>query len=177
MSMASTLIDLRRAAVTLEQSIAELVMITHEDRPAASEIAIVDGLGETVSELQADAVLATQRLAAIARPRDLPDHLAPVGDAIGSCTTTYWRDLRSFAVVHELRRTASTRGAEWRAWQRSIELSLLRCEQPVQQAAAAVTAAWHEVGELLAHCLSAPAEPVHPITTDEHAPTSIRRTS
>lgn len=158
MSLSSALHDLEAAASALEDAVAELVMIVHEDRPASSQIAIVDHLAEVVSELQADSVLAGQRLQQLTDPRQLADRLTYVDEAVASCAETYWRELRSFARVSELRRTASSRGVEWRTWQRSLELSLLRCEGPLLRATGAVRSAWQEVGELLAHYLR-PATP------------------
>lgn len=171
MSLGSALIDLGRVTTGLEQAVAELVMIVHEDRPAGSEVAVVDHLAETVSELQAGAVEASQRVGRVRGARMLPDHLAEVDDAVAACATTYWRDLRAFAPLHDLRRTASRRGVEWRTWQQSIELSLLRCETPVLEATRSVRSAWQEVGELLTHYLIPQA------STDEQAQLSTRRSS
>lgn len=178
MSLGSAVIDLRNVTSTLEQAVSELVMIAHEDRPVGSEVAIVDHLAETVSELQSAAVLAARHVAEIGGPRALPNHLPDVDEAVAGCSTTYWRDLRSYAVLHDLRRTASRRGVEWRTWQQSIELSLLRCEAPVLQATRSVRSAWQEVGELLTHYLTPPGEAAAPgAGTDEQAQLSTRRSS
>ncbi|GGO84059.1 hypothetical protein GCM10011584_00720 [Nocardioides phosphati] len=166
MSLTSAQAELETTVSALEDAITELVMIVHEDRPAASQVAIVDHLAEVVSELQADAVLAGQRLHQLTDPRQLADRLPYVDQALAACAGTYWCELRSFARINELRRTAASRGVEWRTWQRSIELSLLRCEAPVLRAQAAVRSAWQELGELLAHYLRPPiaAPPPVPVT-------------
>jgi hypothetical protein len=186
MSLGSALTDLRDASTGLEQAVAELVMIVHEDRPAESGIAMIDHLAETVSELQAAAVQATRRVTAITEPRQLAGQLWYVDEAVADGASTYWRELRAFAPVQELRRTASSRGLEWRTWQRSIELSLLRCEAPLLHTTHAVRAAWQEVGELLTHYLppspptptSLRTEPAPPRTTpDEQPQMSTRRSS
>jgi hypothetical protein len=185
MSLSSALHDLEESTTVLGDAVSELVMIVHEDRPSSSQIAIVDHLAEVVSELQADAVLAAERLRQLTDPRQLADRLPYVDDALAACAETYWRELRAFARVSELRRTAATRGVEWRTWQRSLELSLLRCEAPVLRATAAVRSAWQEIGELLAHYLRpatpepAPVEvgprPVH--GSVDNAQLSTRRSS
>jgi hypothetical protein len=158
MSLSSALHDLQEATTVHGDAGTELVIPVHEDRPSSSQVAIVDHLAEVVSELQADAVLATERLRQLTDPRQLADRLAYVDEALAACADTYWRELRAFARISELRRTAATRGVEWRTWQRSLELSLLRCEGPVLRATGAVRSAWQEVGELLAHYLR-PATP------------------
>lgn len=178
MSLGSVVIDLHNVTSALDQAVGELVMIVHEDRPAGSEVAIVDHLAETVSELQSSAVLAARRVADVRSSRALPSHLPYVDEAVAGCSTTYWRDLRSFEALHDLRRTASRRGVEWRTWQQSIELSLLRCEAPILQATRTVRSAWQEVGELLTHYLTPSVEAAAPgAGTDEQAQLSTRRSS
>ena len=158
MSLGSAVNDLRTVTADLASAVAELVMITYEDRPTGSELAVVDRLAETVSEVQSSAVLAGQRVAEIRDPRTLPLHLDAIDAAIAAAAITYWRDLRSFDAVHDLRRAAAKQGIEWRTWVQSIELSLVRCEPPVLAASATVAAAWREVGELLTHYLKPPLE-------------------
>lgn len=183
MSMTSALASLRETTADLNQAVAELVMIALEDRPARSEMAIVDRLTETVSELQASAMLAHHRVAAIVDPRALAAGLALVDEAVAACASSYWRDLRAFDPVRELRRTAYSRGLEWRTWQRSLELSAIRCEGPLDRAGQAVRAAWVEVGEHLDGYLPRlrspelpPAEPSD-VFTDEASTTNARRPS
>jgi hypothetical protein len=173
--MASALADLRKAATGLGQTVTELVMIVIEDRPSLKVNAFADDLAETVSELQAGAVLAEQRIVAIRDPRRLPDQLWSIDEAVAGCAGTYWRDLRSFTPVRELRRTAANRGNEWRAWQHSVELSLLRCETPLLHATDAVRAAWQEIGELLANYLPTSPAPETASSTTPDDETSTRR--
>ena len=82
MSLGSALIDLGTVTTRFEQAVGELVMIAHEDRPTGSEVAVVDRLAETVSELQAAAVEAARRVAQVRGARLLPDHLAGVVDCV-----------------------------------------------------------------------------------------------
>lgn len=158
MSMASAVTDLKARAAEVGEAVGELVVVVHEDRPAASQVAIVDHLAEVVSELQAAAVQAAQIAGSISEPRQLPVHLEHIDKALASCSVTYWRDLRAYAPIHELRLSASRRDREWRTWERSVELCLVRCEGPIARLGDAIRAAWQEVGELLTHYLPSPGE-------------------
>lgn len=149
MSMTTALDELRTANTALQQTIAELMMTAMEDRPRGSEIAAVDDLVETVSELQASAAEAGTELCAIADSRELPAAMPRIGSAITDCALRYWRDLRSHPATAALRATARGRGTEWRTWQRSLEDSELRCEAPLLRSVESVQLAWREIGELL----------------------------
>lgn len=149
MSLKTALEDLRAANADLGEVVSELAMIVLDDRPAASEIAVVDNLGEIVSELQASVADARSELQRVTDVRQLPVRLPQIDLAVAACTTRYWRDLRSHGPAAELRAAARTRGVEWRTWQRSVEQSQLRCEEGIGRSSAAVRAAWQEVGELL----------------------------
>jgi hypothetical protein len=149
MSLESAHADLQARVRELGQAVTELVTIVHEDRPHGSEIAVIDALSETVSELQASAVHAGEVIARVRTPRELPAVLGHVDDAVARCRSTYWRDLRAHRPLSVLRRTASEHGREWRTWQRSIELSLSRCEPGLAGAEDSLRGAWAEVAELL----------------------------
>jgi hypothetical protein len=179
MSLKSALDDLRGSHATLRQAAFELVMTVHEDRPLRSEVAVMDHVAEVVSEFQAAVVEAGDRLEAATRERLLTEELPAVDQAVATAAEHYWRQLRAYAPVAELRRAARGGTAEWRRWQGSLEQSLLRCEEPLDQTAASVRSAWREVGELLGLYLPPPAEsrapesaetvstshPARPITT------------
>lgn len=169
MSLASSHSELRARCRDLSQAVTELVTIVHEDRPTGSETALVDHVRDMVSELQAAAVGAIEELEQVTEPRDLPAHLGPVDRAVADCATTYWRELRAFRPTHELRRAAHGSSLEWRAWQRSVETSQLRCELPILEAADAIRSAWREVAELLGLYLPAP----HPHAAPEPATTPV----
>lgn len=158
MSMASAVTDLQARAAEAGQAVGELVVVVHEDRPASSQVAIVDHLAEVVSELQAAAVDVAQLVAAVSEPRQLPAQLPHIDRARTACALVYWRDLRSYVPIHELRLSASRRDREWRSWERSVEVSMQRCEAPIMQLGDAVRAAWQEVGELLTHYLPPPGD-------------------
>ena len=154
MSMTSALDELRTANTELQRTIGELMMTALEDRPRGSDIAAIDDLVETVSELQASAAQARSHLDAVEEPRHLPAAMPHVGSATAECALRYWRDLRAHAAISRLRRTARGRGTEWVTWQRSLEDSELRCETALLRSVECVDLAWREIGELL--CLYLP---------------------
>lgn len=180
MSMASAIAELKARSAEVAEAVTELVVVVHEDRPASSQIAVVDHLAEVVSELQATAVEVTQIVGGLSEPRQLPAQLEHVDRARATCAVTYWRDLRSYAPIHELRLSASRRDREWRSWERSVEVSLLRCESPITRLGDAIRAAWQEVGELLTHYLPPPGDLTVVTGSTHHAKqeeTSTRRSS
>jgi hypothetical protein len=149
MSLESAHRELRQRCRELGDAVTELVTIVHEDRPQGSDVAVVDALTETVSELQSSAVAAAEQVDLVGEARALPGRLGLIDAAMAACATTYWRDLRAFGPVSQLRVAARRGGPEWRRWQHSVELSQQRCEQPLFEASAAVRAAWGEAAELL----------------------------
>lgn len=149
MSLESSYAELCTRCSDLEQAVTELVTIVHEDRPPGSEIAVIDALRETVSELQAATVRANELLAQVTEPRAVPSYLGRIDDTIAVAERTYWRDLRAFGPISQLRRAERRDGREWHTWQRSVEASELRCEAPIAGARAAVQGAWREAAELL----------------------------
>jgi hypothetical protein len=149
MSMRTALAELQRANTELQQTIAELVMTVHEDRPRECDVAAIDDLAEIVSEVQAAAAEAGAAISAVADVRDLPLSLPRIDSATAHGARRYWRDLRSYSAVSRLRTTARGRGIEWRTWQSSVEQSELRCEAPMERSADSVRSAWREIGELL----------------------------
>jgi hypothetical protein len=165
MSLESSHTELRTRCRDLDQAVTELVTIVHEDRPLGSEIAVIDALDETVSELQAATVLANELLAQVTEPRSLLTYLGSIDEAVATAERTYWHDLRAFGPVSQLRRAERRDGREWHTWQRSVEASELRCELPIQEARKAVLMAWREAAELLGlylpnphtYCASEPA--------------------
>jgi hypothetical protein len=176
MSMTTALDELRTANTALQQTITELMMTALEDRPHGSEIAAVDDLVESISELQAAAAQAGTELGGIPDSRGLPAAMPRVGSATSECALRYWRDIRSHAAVWRLRTTARGRGTEWATWQRSLEDSELRCEAPLLRSVESVELAWREIGELL--CLYLPHVTEHPAQASAFAETmSARRSS
>jgi hypothetical protein len=167
MSLSTAVQDLRTSVADLNGVVAELVMIVHEDRPSGSDLALVDHLAEVVSELQAGVVGASSTLSALTDPRQLPDRLPMIDEQLGASADHYWRDLRGYEAVAELRRSAQGRGGEWRTWPGSVQASVQRCDAPLAAVTAALRAAWREVGELLVLCL-----PVSPSATTASQPSA-----
>jgi hypothetical protein len=176
MSLESSYAELRTRCRDVDQAVTELVTIVHEDRPRGSEIAVIDALRETVSELQAATVQANELLAQVTDLRALPSYLGSVDEAVTTAERIYWRDLRAFGPVSHLRRAERRDGREWRTWQRSVEASELRCEVPLVEARGAVLRAWREAAELLGlylpnpHTFCAP----EPATASAAGPTTRR---
>ncbi|MDQ1718193.1 MAG: hypothetical protein QOF88_6806 [Mycobacterium sp.] len=172
MSMSTALAELRSANITLQQSIAELVITMHEDGPQESDLAVVDNARECALEVQAAAAEAGAVIGAIAEARGLPAAMPHVSGAISQCTLRYWRDVRGYKPVSQLRATARGRGMEWRTWQRSVEQSALRCEAELQRSTDSVHAAWQEISELLALYLPGP-----PADEGRQSPETLARAS
>jgi hypothetical protein len=174
MSLRTALDDLRASHAELRQAAFELVMTVHEDRPLGSQVAVVDHVAEVVSEFQAAVVEAGDALETIVEARLLADRLPVVDEAFAAASGRYWGELRAYAPVAELRRAARQRTVEWRTWQRSVEQSLLRCEEPLARSTASVRSAWREVGELLGLYLPARADAP---PADVAEPASARETT
>lgn len=181
MTISHALQDLRGSTARLSEAVTELVMIAHEDRPTSSETAAVDAFAEQVSELQSSVVLAGQELADIEGLTRVAERLSLVDQALAAAALRYWRDLRSYDATAALRQAARRGGADWRAWQVSIEQSQQRCEQPLIEATEGARSVWLELAELVSLWLShapppgsaAPAPPATtalPATTDADVP-------
>lgn len=177
MSMTSALTDLGTALQTLTEAVDELVVTVHEDRPTGSDVAVVDHLVETVSEVQgavARARTATREAAPVELARLLPD----VDESVDEAVVRYWCDLRAHRPSGHLRRTASERGREWQAWQASVERAQDRCSEPLAAARLAVRRGWQEIGELVSlRLLPDPGPPAAPESADSPFTTTTRRSS
>lgn len=177
MSLENAVADLRIRCRDLAQAATELVTIVHEDGPNDPRHWVVDQWYEIVSELQAYAVQAQTELDRLADPRTLPARMGRIDAAVAECQAIYWRDLASYRPLAMLRRAAREHGMEWRTWQRSVELSLSRCELALNGAGASVRAAWREIGELLTHYTHVGAVEPWPDTSQTEVSTSTRRQS
>jgi hypothetical protein len=176
MSLESALARLRSCCRDLSLAVSELVTIVHEDRPPDSDVAVIDALTETVSELQSSAVAAAELVDHVAEPRALPARLGAIDAAVADCATTYWRDLRAFRPISQLRVAARRGDLEWRTWQKSVEASQQRCELPLFETHAAVRTAWTEAAEILGLYLPSPQTSPDPdaVTTAVAGPTTRR---
>jgi len=113
-------------------AVGELVLIALEDQPSAGSLAAADDLAEQVSEIQGAlaevrTTLGTGRAVA---PAELPDVLPDVLTGLDAAGHRYWQRIRSHRPTAQLRDATRRLGGHWPAWQRSVELSALRCEEP-----------------------------------------------
>jgi hypothetical protein len=142
MTVPSIQAQLVGAADHLWQSVSELAITVHEDRPVASDLAAVDDLAERVSELQADVAAARGLL----RDDDpVMPRLAELAAHLYAAHLRYWRDLRSFSAVSALRGAARRRGGELPGWQNSVEAGAARCEEPFAVVISTLNAWWQEI--------------------------------
>lgn len=157
---------LAAAVDRLWDAVGELTLIVLEDQPEAEGLAVTDQLVETVSELQGAVAEARARLA-VGSARGLPavTEIAPAVVALRAAALRYWRDVRGHEAVAALRAGTRQRGGEWPAWRRSVELSALRCAEPVDDVAAALDACWLEISRLAAHPPDHP-HPSHPSSSE-----------
>jgi hypothetical protein len=135
----------------LWQAVSELVLTVHEDRPVDTDLVVVDDLAEQVSELQGD-IAAVREILEPARAADADTfaRLPYVAARLDAAGTRYWRELRAYGPVGELRRAARRGGGEFSAWQRSVDASVQRCEEPLTDCVAALHARWRELCRPLA---------------------------
>jgi len=138
--------QLAEAATRLWEAVMELAVTVFEDHPADTNLVMIDDLMERVSELQG-------ACDAIRRGVDRPDSgradvLAVVDEAADAAVIAYWRDLRSYRPIFELRRAARMRSPEWRGWATGVEQALEHCAQPIDDMRAAIRAAWQALSLL-----------------------------
>jgi hypothetical protein len=145
----------------LWQSVSELVLIVFEDQPEDADLAAVDDFTERVSEVQAHLAAARGLLQGAGR---LTQRLPAVHVHLAAATTRYWRDVRAFGPVVELRRVARERGGALPAWLRGVEASARRCEHPLGAATLALNSCWQEI------CLMDRQDPVPLEPTLVHMP-------
>lgn len=114
-------------------AVGELVLIALEDQPPVGSLAAADDLGEQVSEIQG-ALAGVRTVLGSGRPAgehaDLPDVLADVLTGLDEANRRYWQRVRAHRPTAQLRDATRRLGGHWPAWQRSVELSALRCEEP-----------------------------------------------
>lgn len=140
----SALERLREATGRLLEAVTELVMLAHEDRPPGNPAAAVDQFVDHLSELRSSVAAADlgARTLDLSSPR--VEEIARVDESLADASLRYWRDLRSDASTDRMRRQARTGGAEWRAWQASLDSALDRCEDPLIETLASVRNLWSE---------------------------------
>jgi hypothetical protein len=127
-------------------AVGELVLITVEDVPGPPGLAVADDLIDSVTGLQGEVAACRELIAAI--PAELSTRtLAPVHEQLVAAALRYWRSVRAWEPVSELRQGTRSRSAEWTAWADSVLASAARCEAPLLAADASCQAAWTELIE------------------------------
>ncbi len=138
--------ELVGAVDALWSAVCELVLIALEDAPRPSDLAVVDDLVDSVSGLQGD-VAACRDLLTPGSPAVSAASLAQLQHQVAEASYRYWRAIRAYEPVAQLRRAARSRGGEWTAWLASVQESAARCEAPLWATEAACHAAWSELVE------------------------------
>jgi hypothetical protein len=139
----------------LWSAVGELVLITVEDVPRPPGLAVADDLTDAVTGLQGE-VAACRELIAVAPERLSARTLASVQEQLTAAASRYWRSVRAWEPVSELRQGARTRSLEWTAWADSVLASAARCETPLLAAEASCQAAWTELIEATKPALRGP---------------------
>jgi hypothetical protein len=146
MTQQSARVDLIAAVDDLWAAVGELVLITLEDAPSPSDLAVVDDLVDTVSGLQGD-VAACRDLLAPACQALPAATLAELQHQLAGASLRYWRGIRAYEPAAHLRSAVRRRGGEWAAWLRSVHESSARCEAPLRAAESVCHSAWAELTE------------------------------
>jgi hypothetical protein len=144
---------LSAAVDELWAALGELVLIVLEDQPEDDGLAVTDQLVETVSELQGAVAEARSRLATgdeSPSDRSLLAELPAVATLLGAADARYWRDVRGHEAVVNMRAGTRVRGGDWPAWRRTVELSAMRCAEPLDAVRSALDDCWQQVCRLVA---------------------------
>jgi hypothetical protein len=140
--------DLQTGVRDLWAAVAELMLIAVEDEPDTQGLAAVDDLTEQISEMQGSVAAAAALLEGDGE--DFVIHVADITRHLDEARTRYWQQLRGHDRVQAVRTAVRRCGGSWPAWQRTVEESSRRCEQPFEAVARSLYACWHEVSQLLA---------------------------
>jgi len=156
---------LHRAVRDLWLAVAELVLSTNDDQPEESDLASAEHVAQLAVEIQARIAKALAGFAGgpPASTEDALRELCDVERLVREAGLIYWRDLRAYGPVSQLRSSTRRRGGAWPSWWSGVEQSLERCEEPLVAAGQAVGTAWHEL--------------VAPPSTEKPERTSPRRSS
>ena len=73
--------------------------------------------------------------------------LADLQHQLTEASLRYWRGIRAYEPMTQLRSATRRRGGEWAAWFGSVQESATRCEAPLRRAEAACHVAWGELAE------------------------------
>jgi hypothetical protein len=138
---------LQGAVQELWLAVAELVLSTNDDQPEESDLASAEHVAQLAVEIQGRLAQARTTFTA-GPPTSKPEALrglCEIERLVSEAGLIYWRDLRSYGPVSELRGSTRRRSGAWPSWWSGVEQSLARCEEPLVAANRAVGAAWHEL--------------------------------
>jgi hypothetical protein len=138
---------LHRAVRDLWNAVAELVLSTNDDQPEESDLAAAEQVAQLAVEIQARLAEALAGFAG-GLPATVEDALRELADLerlLREASLIYWRDLRAYGPVSQLRGSTRRRGGAWPSWWSGVEQSLQRCEEPLVAAGQAVSTVWHEL--------------------------------
>jgi hypothetical protein len=138
---------LHRAVRDLWLAVAELVLTTNDDQPEESDLASAENVAQLAVEIQARLAEALAAFAGgqPASTEDARRELCDVERLVRETSLIYWRDLRAYGPVSQLRASTRRRSGAWPSWRSGVEQSLERCEAPLVAAGQAVGTAWHEL--------------------------------
>jgi len=136
-----------RAMQDLWFAVAELVINANDDQPEESDLAAAEQAAHLSVEVQARLAEALGGITdnPPASPQDALRELSAVDRLLHEADLIYWRDLRAYGPVSQLRGSTRRRGGAWPSWWSGVEQSLERCEDPFITAGRAVGNAWHEL--------------------------------
>ena len=138
---------LHRAVRDLWDSVTELVLSTNDDQPEESDLAAAEHVAQLAVEMQARLAEALTGFAG-GPPVSTEDAFRELFDLerlLREASLIYWRDLRAYGPVSQLRGSTRRRRGEWPSWGSGVEQSLERCEEPLVAGGQAVSTAWHEL--------------------------------
>jgi hypothetical protein len=140
-------VALHLAMRNLWTAVAELVLSTNDDQPEESDLAAAEHVAQLAVEIQGRLAEALARFAG-GPPASTGDALRELRDLerlLREAGLIYWRDLRAYGPVSQLRGSTRRRGGAWPSWWSGVEQSLERCEEPLVAAGQAVGTVWHEL--------------------------------
>lgn len=150
MTVDHSVATLQGALRELWLSVAELVLSTNDDQPFESDLASAEHVAQLAVEIQGRLAEALTLFAAgpPTSPEDALRALAGVERLVREVELIYWRDLRAYGPVSDLRGSTRRRSGAWPSWWSGVEQSLERCEEPLVAVGRAVGAAWYELANL-----------------------------
>ena len=145
-------VEERRAALyeavrELWLAVAELVLSTNDDQPVQNDLAPAEDVAELAVEIQGKLAEAMATLSA-GPPETSRDALREVGvveSLVREASLIYWRDLRAYRPIAQLRSSTRRRKGVWPSWWFGVEQSLQRCEGPLVAVGETVGAALNEL--------------------------------